>query len=204
MRSDVRSGPRSVWLLAFALSASWLAGCDAGGDAAEEGGEPVAGEAMPDPAEIQEQMALMGELQSIDQALAPIRQQAMADPELRAEEQALVARVGEAIEEAHPELAGAEVRFDSLRTAYEVAEQSGDTAGVQSIAGELQTLQTSMQQAQGEVLQQEEITEAVEEFRENLFARMRAMDPRADSLLDLAEEITEKLEEAAAAREGDG
>ena len=197
-----RSRSRSALLLAFTASSIAFAGCESDGDAAET--DAAAEQAVPDQAAIQEQMALMGELQSIDQALTPIRQEAMADPELRAQEQALVARVESAIEAAHPELAGAEARFDSLRTAYETAQAEGDTASVQAIAGDLQGLQTAMQQAQGEVLQQEEITDAVEEFRENLFARMREMDPRADSLLDLAEEISDRLEETAGDGEGGG
>lgn len=199
MRSDVRSGPRGATFLALALSFVALAGCDSAGDAAE-GPE----EAATDQAAMQEQMALMRELQSIDQVLTPIRREAMAEPELQAQEQALVARVEAAIEERNPALLGAEARFDSLRTVYEAAEQAGDTASVQATAGELQALQVAMQEAQQEVLQQEEITDAVEEFRTNLFARMRELDPQADSLLDLAEEITAQLEEAAAESPNDG
>lgn len=202
MRRDVRSGPRSTTLLALAVSCLALAACESAEDAAEVADTPA--ETAPDPAAVQEQMALMGELQSIDQALIPIRQQAMADPELQAQEQALVARIETAMEEDHPELAGAEARFDSLRTAYETAQQEGDSAAVREVTGELQGLQSAMQQAQTEVLEREEISEAVEEFRENLFARMRDMDPKADSLLDLAEDIREKLEESMGDRGVDG
>ena len=198
MRSDVRSGPRSATLVALALACIGTAACESGEDAADaaDAADAPAEQAAPDQAAIQEQMALMGELQSIDQALTPIRQEAMADPELQAQEQALVARIEAAIEEAHPELEGAEERFDSLRIAYESAEQEGDSAAVQSAAGELQGLQRAMQQAQSEALEREEITEAVEDFRESLFAHMREMDPKADSLLDLAEDIRERLQKA--------
>lgn len=204
MRSDVRSGPGGATFLALALSCVALAGCDSAGDASEGAEEVATEQAATDPAAMQEQMALMRELQSIDQVLTPIRQEAMAEPELRAQEQALVARVEAAIEERNPALVGAEARFDSLRMVYESAEQEGDTASVQAAAGELQALQVAMQEAQREVLQQEEITDAVDEFRTNLFARMRELAPQADSLLDLAEEISAQLEEAAAENGSDG
>lgn len=204
MRSDVRSGTGSATLLALALSCVALAGCESTDEPVEGAADPAALEAPPDPQAMQEQMALMRELQSIDQALTPIRQEAMTAPELQAQEQALVARMETAIEEAHPELVGAEARFDSLRSAYESARTEGDSAAIQSIATELNGLGQAMKAAQGDALQQEEIADAVDEFRETLFARMRDMDPRADSLLDLAAEIEAKLEEAMGDGETDG
>ncbi len=197
MRSDPRSRARSVLRAAATISCLVLPSCRSTGDAAAE---PDA----PDPAAMQNEMALFGELQSIDQALAPIREQAMSDPKLKAREQALVAQVQAAIEAAEPGLVGAEARFDSLRTEYEAAGQAGDSTRVQAIGVQLQSLQSSLKQVQGQVLEQEEIAEAVEGFRQDLFAHMRTLDPRADSLLDLAEDITQRLEAAAAARETGG
>lgn len=203
----MRSEAGAVLILgAIALGGLALTACGSEGDASAgdvttrvDPGSPDA-PATIDTQAVRERMALLSELQAIDQALAPIREDALQDPELKAHEQRVIERVEMAMESIDPTLVGARTRFDSLRLELEAAQRAQDTAKGQELTGELQTLQSSLQQAQAEAVQEEEVSEAIEGFREALFARMRSMDPRADSLLNLAERLTERLEEAARAQ----
>lgn len=151
---------------------------------------------------MQRRLALMTELQAIDQVLAPVRQQAMQDDEMRAREQVVIQQVDDAMESITPGIEGMRARFDSLRTEYGAAQGAGEEERLQSLAGELQSLQGSLQETQSQALQQEDISSAIDGFRQDLFDRMRAIDPSADSLLNRAEEITEELEAAAPAGTG--
>lgn len=143
---------------------------------------------------MQRQMALMTQLQAIDQVLAPVREQAMRDPEMQAKEQEIMGQLEVAMESITPGIGGMRVRFDSLRTEYGAAQQAGDQEHVQSLGGELQMLQASIQETQSQALQQEDVALAIDGMREALFARMRAIDPGADSLLTQAEEVMQELE----------
>lgn len=152
-----------------------------------------------DPEAMQRQMAMMTELQAIDQVLAPVRQQAMQDPEMKAREQEIIQQMDAAMGSITPGIEGMRTRFDSLRTEYGTAQGAGDEERLQSLTGELQSLQETLQETQSQALQQEDISSAIEGFRQYLFDRMRTIDPSADSLLNRAEELTEELEAAASA-----
>lgn len=167
---------------------------------AESGAEAPPG--MPPGA--QEQMALMQELQAIDRALGPIREQAMQDPELREQQEALIQEVEAEMERIRPGAGDEQTRFDSLRSEFGAARQAGEQERVQALGAELQTLQTSLQETQRAALEDDEIAAAVEAFRENLREEMRATDPRADSLLDRADELSEELQATSQGGEGGG
>jgi chromosome segregation ATPase len=143
---------------------------------------------------MQRQMALMTELQALDQVLAPVREQAMQDPDIQARERDLIQQVDAAMESITPGILEVRARFDSLRAEYGVAQQAGDQERVQTLGGELQILQGSIQETQGQALEQEGVASAIEELREDLFTRMRAIDGGADSLLNRAEALMEELQ----------
>lgn len=165
-------------------------------DSAAESAVPeTSGAAVPqDPASQQERMALMAELQSIDQTLQPIRQRALQDPELQAQQVRLVERVQAAMAEIDPDAEGNMARFDSLRAEFGAAQRAGEQERLQGLATELRSLQASLQQTQGAALQQEDVAEALDAFREDLHDQMREVEPQADSLLDRADELRERLE----------
>lgn len=201
----LRPRPLTSWL-ALSFVGLALAACQSDGAegdaegadgvslAADGAGTTVQGAPPVDPAR---QMAMMGELQSIETQLQPIRQRAMQNPELQAKEQALVAQVQAAMNEIFPEMETAEARYDSLVTEFEAARAAEDTARAQTLGGELQGLQMSFNQAQMQALQQEDVAEALETFRNDLFEAMRGLDAAADSLLDRAEELNAELEASA-------
>ncbi len=193
-----RSAPfRAALAAAIAIGASACAGDGAEAGAENEAGAPDGQPARlspPDAEALERQMTLMSELRSIDQALSPLRERASQDPELQAKEAALVAQVEAAMEAIDPNVGATRARFDSLRTEFTTAQQSGEEVEAQSLAGELQSLQMSLQETQSQALQREDVATAIEAFRTDLFAWMRANDPAADSLLNRAEELNQALQ----------
>ncbi len=195
---------RGVFRLVRALPAiTWLAlaACQSdGADEAETTASDNPHEGVPgapvglDAEAMQRQMALMTELQGLDQVLAPVREQAMQDPEIQAREQDLMQQVDATMESITPGILEIRARFDSLRAEYGAAQQTGDQERVQALGGELQTLQGSIQETQSQALEQEDVASAIEALREDLFARMRAIDGGADSLLNRAEAVMEELQ----------
>lgn len=185
--------PAIAWL---ALTACQSDGADTA-DSAQPGADPhegVPGAPAIDSETMQRQMALMTQLQALDQVLAPVREQAMQDPEMQAREQDLMAQVDAAMESINPGVGEMRTRFDSLRVEYGTAQQAGDQERVQSLGGELQMLQASIQETRSQALQREDVAGAIDQMREDLFDRMRALDPGADSLLNQAEEVMRELE----------
>jgi len=177
----------------FALLA--VAACASeGADEAEPDAAASDSAAPADPAVAQERMALIGELQSIDRTLQPIRNAALQDPELQAQQGRLVEQVQAAMAEIDPGVEADMARFDSLRAEFGAAQQAGEQERVEALATELRMLQASLQQTQGEALEQEEVAAALETFRSDLEDRMRAADPRADSLIERAEQLRQQLE----------
>lgn len=174
-----------------------------GSDAANESGSEAAAapDANPFPGEpaLQRQLELMGELRAINQALAPIRARTQQEAQVQAQEQALMAQVDAAMEDISPGVLEARARFDTLRAEYASAQQAGEQERLQPLETELRELQIRIRDAESAALAQEDVAEAIESFRETLFARMRESDPQADSLLERGQEIANELQSMAPA-----
>jgi chromosome segregation ATPase len=193
-----------VWLASSACQSSDSADLDAAAVAQDGEASAVAGvHADRDPEAMQQQLSMVTELQSIDQVLSPLRTQALEDPEIQAEQARVVKQVEEAMESISPGILEKQTRFETLRAEYGAAQQAGDQERVQSLTPELQTLQMSLQQTQTQAIEQEDVASALTAFRENMFDRMRALDPAADSLLTRAQDLSDALE-AMAAEAGSG
>jgi len=183
----------------FLFSCLALTGCagdDADGDSADasDGAAPAADLGAADlTADQQEQMAMIAELQTIDQRLGPMRDQVFQDPAFQVRQQALVARIEEEVEKMSPGSREKRARFDSLVTEYGVAEGAGDDERVQSLGGVLQALESELRQAQTEAMESPALKEALDSFREDLFDKVRLLDPAADSLIKRGEELNAKL-----------
>lgn len=172
----------------------------ASGAAPGGGSVPYPGPSLT-PEQRRRQLEVMTELQTIGQALGRIRDRAIVQPDMAARQEALDTRMQDAMEEAAPGSGERRVRYDSLIVAYEAAQESGDQEAVQSIGLELQGLQLDLGQAQQEALADPEIRAEIEAFREDLFARMREMDPAADSLFDRGDELNAELDSLGAGPE---
>lgn len=203
-RPSLRFACRVARLVPAVFLVLALAACQSGEEGAEgapesaasaESGTPEAGAPADVPEGMQEQMALMGELQSINQQLIPIRDEALSNPEMQARQEELQSDVDAAMREINPEFPAMQADFDSLRAELGVAQEGGEEAEVQSLVTEMRTLQGAMQETQTEAIEREDIAAAIETFRDELYERMRELDPRADSLINRAEELNAELEE---------
>lgn len=169
-------------------------GADAPAAAGAPGGMPVPGGAPALTSEQQrEQVQIYMELQTIDQQLGPIRDRAIAEPDLADRQQALVSRMEQAMEAVSPGILEKKTRYDSLVSVYQGAQAGGD-ADLQAIGAELQGLQMDLGQAQQEALAGEELRQEMEAFRDALFARMREIDPAADSLFSRGDQLNARLD----------
>jgi hypothetical protein len=193
--------PAVVWLTSSACQTSDEGDADAGATAQAE--EPTPGAGAPtgmNPEATQRQIAMMTELQAIDMVLSPIREQAIQDPEMQAQQTQVVEQVDAAMESISPGILEKRTRFDELRADYAAAQQAGDQERLQSLAGELQPPQAALQQTQSQAMQREDVASSLTRFREGMFDKIRALDPSADSLLNRAQALSEELE--AMMREG--
>ncbi len=188
---------RSLFCTAFVCLTLTACESDAAADTEPEAaaGTPAVETPAADAAATQaRQLELITELQGLDQELSPMRERALEDPDIKAQEQVLTARVDAAMEGISPGVLEARDGFDAMMAEYNEARQAGEQERVQTLGTELQGLQIRVQQTQSAAVAQEGTAEAIESFRESLFDWMRAEDPQAGPLLDQAEEIAAELE----------
>ncbi len=156
---------------------------------------PVMGGAAPlTPEQQQRQMELVTELQAIDQQLATVRDRAMGDPAIKAQEAELVAEIEAAMEEVQPGSIAMREEFDGLIGEYNAAQEAGDQAKLAEMGPQLQTMDMALRQAQSAVMERPEMLSKVEAFQESMFAHMREIDESADSLLTRGEFLNGELQ----------
>ena len=165
--------------------------------AAPGGTEPSAGGAQGlDPATRQ----TMEELREISGRLTELQQQAAQDPEIQESQQRLQQRIEAAVKEIDPEADQKVARLEEIQADLQGVQGGGQAAmdSLRPVLLEAQQLQQSLEQTRGEAMEREGIVEALDEFREEMIARMVEIDPAADSLLAVAESLSAKLQEAQA------
>jgi hypothetical protein len=175
---------RTKWLGTVALAGLVsLAACDRGGDGdAQNAGLDQGFMQEMDPA----MMAAMMEMQEIQQQLEPIQRRALEDEALAGQLQALTDRIQEAMRDQDRELVS---RIEAFQTRVAAAEAAGDEAAMQGLMMEAQGLQAEAEALQMSVLDRPDIQAEVEAFEAAHRARMIAIDPAAEELLDRMEEI---------------
>lgn len=136
---------------------------------------------------------LMAELQQVNQELVGIRQRAMQDPELQQEQAATEEKVIAAMTEVDPEAQQKLDRIQQLQGELQTAQQEGDQEKMGSLLQERRQLEQSLQQAQAQAMEQQEVAAAVESFRQSLVAAMKEVDPKAEQLLQRQEELQAEL-----------
>ncbi len=155
-------------------------------DAGAEQPAPALGQDM-DP----ETMELMTEAQQLDQALAPIQQQAMQDQELASQLEELQEQVETAMRDEDPELVD---QMEQLQAEFMAAQEAGDQERVQEIGMAAQGIQAEFQALQQRVLDRPDIREPVDAFEEAQRERMIEIDPEAGEIMDRIDEILAQLE----------
>ena len=152
----------------------------------------------------------MQEYQQLSQQLSDIRQQALQDSALQAEQAALMERIRSKMEE-NPQTEQLLARFDSASQAFQQARSSGDTATMQQLMPQLQRMQMQLQQAQGQAAQDPAIAARIDSFTTHLEAEMAEINPQAPQMMErvdslsraVRQEMSSAAESAAAAGAGD-
>lgn len=182
-------------LAAFAVAAC---GADDGMDgdapppadpAMEQGADPAQQQGQPQMDE--EMMALMTEVQQLQQRIAPVQDEAMQDEELAARLAEIQEKVESAMDDESPELMA---RMDELEAEFMAAQEAGDQERQEELGMEFQQLQMELQTTQQSVLEREDIQADIESFETMQRERMIEIDPEAGEILDRIEEIYEELQ----------
>ncbi len=177
--------------LAFSLAALLALGACGGEDAPQTlppsaaPGADAMGQDM-DP----EMMALIGELQELQQQLGPIQDQVMQDPELQRHLEEVRDQVDQAMRADNPELLD---RMSSLEAEFVAAQEAEDQARMQELGMQAQAMEMELRQAQEAVLSRPDIQERIEAFEAEQRAKMLEIDPEAGSMMDRMDEIVERL-----------
>ncbi|HWV57486.1 MAG TPA: hypothetical protein VNZ57_08555 [Longimicrobiales bacterium] len=136
-------------------------------------------------------LALIIEMQEIEQTLGPLHTQALEDEGLSRQLESIQGTVESALREADPALLA---RADQLQARLIAAQEAGDLATFQTLAAEAQSVHDSIQVLQTEILERPEIRTSIEEFEAAHRARVIELDPSAKALLDRADAIMAELE----------
>lgn len=189
--SFVRSALPIVAVLTFGACAPDSG--EASADAAATETDVAAGQTVA-PADQAEQMAMIAEIQAIEQQLGPLQNEALADADMVVKQEALAVKVEAAMEEAVPGSTEKRAEFDSLIGDYQAAQASGDQETVAELGPRLQALNMELVQAQQAAMQRDDIREAVESFQADLAVVMRGIDESAGDLLDRRDELYAELQ----------
>lgn len=147
-----------------------------------------------DPAQLPpEAQELIAELQQIQTTLQPIQQEAMQDPEIQASQQALGEEIQAVMTEVDPQTPERMARLQELMGRAQAAQAAQDEAAMAEIVTEARGLEQELQAAQQQAIQSPEIAPQVEAFEAKLLARMMEVDPEAETLIERAKELDEKL-----------
>lgn len=140
----------------------------------------------------------LSELDSIHTQLAQLQQQVLRDPELSARQDALGARMRDAMEAVDPTLAEAMNRIPDMEAEAAEAEARGNDARLVELSAEAQQIEQRFMSAQNQALEQSpELVAEVMDFQSTLQARILESDPRAEQLLSRMQELEQMLTETA-------
>jgi hypothetical protein len=146
--------------------------------------------------EMQEAQALMREYQSLSQSLEPVQEQAMADPEIRAGWDSLDADVRERMLAENPAMGQLFQRAEQIQARVAQAEQSGEELGQEEraqLAQQWQSIQSTLSQARAQVYRSPEFVDRLDSLRDEVYTRMRQLEPGRTEDIDRMQTISERL-----------
>lgn len=152
--------------------------------------EQEGGEAQPE-----ESQSHVAELQQIQGQLMQIRERAMEDQKLQEQQAELQRTITSTMKEIDPEVETKMARVNEIQQEMREAQQAGEQETVGELMQEAQSIQQELTQTQQEAMGREDVEQAVDQFREQLFDKMREVDPEADGLIERAQELTAQLQE---------
>jgi hypothetical protein len=135
----------------------------------------------PGPADAQ---ALTAEIEMIQARLAPVQEQALADPGIRASREALASTIEAAMARLDPGLAEHLEAYHGLEARLAEAQAAGDDDRVQEIFADADRIQRRYDAAEASAFSQPEIAVRVQGYQARLLARMTELVPEASALLE--------------------
>ncbi|WP_405242055.1 hypothetical protein [Lentisalinibacter salinarum] len=155
---------------------------------------------------IQKVQAKRAEIQQLNQQLMQIQEKTIeANPELAKQRDDLISFVDEKMAETGYDAEAARGRIEELQGEMQSGELSAEEQ--QQNRQQLRQEMTSMQQAQGQIMQDEEFQAKREALNENLVAAMQEQDPQTDELisrLQTAQQEYQQLAQQAMQQHGGG
>jgi hypothetical protein len=131
--------------------------------------------------------AWLSELKSIQERLAPVEQEALQDPELQEEQEAIGEAVLAAMISADSTV---EAKLDRLREIMlEAHGLNGDGARLDALAAEVQAIHPEVERVRAEALTRPEVETKLKAFRKRVQDRMAQIDPESRPLVTRFEEL---------------
>jgi type I site-specific restriction endonuclease len=140
-----------------------------------------------------EAQQILTEVQRVQSELQPIQEEALADPELQAEQANIGARLQVAMAEVNPAVPERISRLETLMQEARTAQEEQDETRMQEIVGEAQTIEAELQQAQMEAVRRPDIQPQVQAFEARVQERMEEIDPAAAELIARLQELDARL-----------
>ena len=138
--------------------------------------------------------AAFTELQQTQQALGQLQVQAINEhTELETRRSAIDEMLLSAMAEIDPDTQGNIDRLDVLSQEAIAAQQAQDGATLDALMTEATQLRTSLESAQAEALQRDDIQAEIQQFEEALMAAVLEIDPDAGALLERIDELSAQL-----------
>lgn len=157
----------------------------------------VAGQALPAQPEVPDTVrVLYGEIQELQQRLESIQMEAFEQhPALDTQRQEVEQFVTDAMVGADPDVEEQMERLPRLQQELVAAQQAQDTAKLREVVMEGRQIQGELTRIRDATMQQEDVQERVNAFRESLLVAMREVDPATDQVVGRIEEMARKLQE---------
>jgi hypothetical protein len=136
------------------------------------------------------------EIQQLQSELEPVQQEALQDSAIQQHQEEIGGLVRDAMIALDSTNALRLERMGQIIEEAQVAQSTGDTAKIDALTSEAETLQPHIEAAQAEALAQPEIETRIEQFRQDLHAKMIDIDPEAKPRLDRLAELSRRVQRA--------
>ena len=139
--------------------------------------------------------ALFQEAQQLQQRLGQVEEQAFEqNSELSGRREDLQKMIEAEMIKAYSSVASSLKRMDELPDAWRMAQMTQDQARMQAIQAEAEQLESHILSVEERVIEQQEVADRIEQFRENLFDEMEKIEPNTRAMIARLEAIAEQLQ----------
>lgn len=138
------------------------------------------------------------EYEQVQEQLNAIRAEALErNPELNEQQNEIQNTVERLMLESNPDLEESVDYLSELQVQMRRAGAAGQQEEVDRLMQEAQRIQLQIRGVQSEVMESDALAPEISEYRENLLAEMRAVDPTAPRLVERLEQLADQLRTSA-------